>query len=308
VTPGGYAARRAARRHAARARLRGWVSRPASDAQRRRDPWAERDGGLAAQGGSILGAAALHAAIVIVGAWVGPSSEPPLRDAATRIEIREPPPPPPAVVAPPPAPPPSPPVAPVTPQSPPPPVVKAPPRPPPRRETPPPEPVEEPRRPPPRVVGLNLGSTQPGGSGPVFATGNDLGGETGERAADPETVVPGATGPIASTPPASPNQTASRLPVAGSKIVPPKRRRPARLVYPPTLQAQGVEADVTVIVNVEPSGRAASVKIAKGTDYPELDEAARKAALDEEFEPATRDGVPMPYTLSFTYRFRLEDK
>ena len=30
--------------------------------------------------------------------------------------------------------------------------------------------------------------------------------------------------------------------------------------------------------------------------------------MEEEFEPATKDGVPMAYSVSFTYRFRLEDE
>ena len=30
--------------------------------------------------------------------------------------------------------------------------------------------------------------------------------------------------------------------------------------------------------------------------------------MTEEYEPATRDGVPIPSSLSFTYRFRLEDE
>ena len=49
------------------------------------------------------------------------------------------------------------------------------------------------------------------------------------------------------------------------------------------------------------------MKILKSSGHPELDEAARKAALAESFEPASRDGVAIPYTLSYTYRFRLDD-
>jgi hypothetical protein len=39
-----------------------------------------------------------------------------------------------------------------------------------------------------------------------------------------------------------------------------------------------------------------------------MNEAARIAALAEEYDPATRDGVPIPYAIPFKYRFRLEDQ
>jgi hypothetical protein len=42
--------------------------------------------------------------------------------------------------------------------------------------------------------------------------------------------------------------------------------------------------------------------------HDDFNEAARQAALVEAFEPATRDGVPIPYSVTFTYRFRLEDE
>jgi protein TonB len=87
----------------------------------------------------------------------------------------------------------------------------------------------------------------------------------------------------------------------------PKRRAPSKPPYPETLKAQGVEADVPVLVTLDDGGRVTAVKILKSSAYPEFDEAARRAALAEQFEPATRDGAPIPYTLSFTYRFRLED-
>jgi protein TonB len=62
-----------------------------------------------------------------------------------------------------------------------------------------------------------------------------------------------------------------------------------------------------VMVSIDATGKVTTVKVLKSSGYPELDEAARVAALSEEFEPATRDGAAIPYTLSYTYRFRLED-
>jgi TonB family protein len=92
------------------------------------------------------------------------------------------------------------------------------------------------------------------------------------------------------------------------KIAAPKRKRAKEPPYPPTLRSQGVEADVMVMVSLDATGKVLSVKIIKGSQYPEFDEAAKTAALAEEFAPAMRDDVPIPYTLSYTYRFRLEDE
>jgi TonB family protein len=49
------------------------------------------------------------------------------------------------------------------------------------------------------------------------------------------------------------------------------------------------------------------VKILKESPYPEFNEAAKKAAMADEFEPATRNGVPTPTTLKYNVSFRLVD-
>ena len=162
-----------------------------------------------------------------------------------------------------------------------------------------------------RVVGLSLESTNGTGDGPSFAVGNTRMGETDKKAVAPEAVPPPSVeAPPVAAPsgPAASNQVASRIPVAGVKYTLPKRRNPKKPPYPATLKTQGIEADVTVLVNISAEGRVTAVKLIKEAPYPEFNQAARQAALDEQFEPAARDGVPIPYTLSFTYRFRLEDE
>ena len=175
--------------------------------------------------------------------------------------------------------------------------------PPPRTETPP----EAADRPPPRrVVGLALENTVEGEGGPRFGTGNSRAGQTARTAEDPDRVPPdGQPGGTAREP--SPNKRATRIPTAGGKVILPKRKRPVVPAYPPALKAQGIEANVPVMVSIDTSGRVTEVKILKPSPYPELDEAARQAALSEQFEPATRDGTAIPYTLSYTYRFRIEE-
>jgi protein TonB len=254
-------------------------------------------------GSSLLSSVLFHGAIV--GAALAAASEPAPRHKPTAmiVEVREPPPPPPP---PPPAPE----------------IAKAEPTPePPKPELPKPEPKakpeapeppkEEPKEPPPpppqRIVGLSFESTTEGGDGPAFAVGNTRQGETAQKAVDPSRVpAHGTAPPTATPPPVSRNQVASRVPTAGVKYVLPKRKRPSEPPYPEILKAQGIEADVTVLVKLGPDGAVLAVTIVKGSGYPELDQAARTAAQGEAFEPATRDGVAVPYTLSFTYRFRLE--
>jgi protein TonB len=107
------------------------------------------------------------------------------------------------------------------------------------------------------------------------------------------------------------NAVASRIPTAGMVYVPPRHKgKPKEPPYPETLKAQGIEADVTVMVSINAQGKITSVKVIKPAAYPEFDESARKTALEEDgqWEQATRDGTPMPYTWSYTYHFRLETK
>jgi protein TonB len=253
-----------------------------------------------------------HVAIVAIGLAVGDRDEK-VKEPLARIEVRErPPEPPPLPPEPAPEPPPPGPTA-IAPE---PPNPKAEPRP---RPTPPPvapvspEPPPEPgKKPPPRVVGISMDSTTQGGDGPGFAVGNTGRGETDSRAVDPKKVVPGATGPATDEPTApapTPNAAATRIPGAGGKVTMPKRKKTVKPRYPETLQSQGIEADVAVIVSIDATGKVTNVKVAKSSGYPEFDEAARLTALeDESFEPAVRDSQAIPYTLSFTYRFRLEDK
>ena len=212
-----------------------------------------------------------------------------------KIEMRARPPEPPPPKEPPPPPPEKPASAPK--------VTKAP---------PPPLPVPPPATPKPvRIVGLSLESTTEGGSGPSFAVGNTRQGETAEHAVAPKDIGPppeNTAAPTNSTGSGKGNQVASRIPVAGVKYEQPKRRHPKEPNYPATLKSQGIEGDVPVLVSIDTTGKVASVKILKPSPYPEFNEAARAAALAEDYDPATRDGVPMPMTISFTYRFRLEDQ
>jgi protein TonB len=292
--------KRSQRRHA-RGRMAALTLVPLTAEQRALDPLPPMQGRRGAPGrvastlALLIGAALVHVAVIAVGFLIGGAEGE--RRAPVRQEVKievhekkvEPPPPP---VEPPPEP--------ERPMRTPPKVVK--------EEPPPPKPPEPSKRPPPRVVGLSLESTVEGGGGPSFAVGNTRAGETAERARAPEEVPSVAPPPVIEEAPKGTNKAASRIPTAGVTYEQPRRKTPVKPPYPETLKSQGLEADVTVMVNLDATGKVISVKIIRESPYPEFNEVARTTALSEQFEPATRDGVPIPFSTSFTYRFRLEEE
>jgi protein TonB len=320
-------------RHIAKAALDSRVVRPVTEAQRtRRALGAEPRGRsrILVGVGYLLGAAGLHAAIVAGLVVGGPAEERPPRiieRVVEKVTVR--------VVDPP---------APVAPPAPAPPVREAPMEVAPattaveaaeveppvkkrprrqversRREEPPAdwvdlpsEPVPEANRPRRRVVGLSFESTVTGGSGASFAVGNTRMGITASRAEDPrdvEKLRPAGRealvdpGPRASS---GANRVATRLPAAGATYTKPKRISKTELEYPGVLKAQGIEGNVVVLIRITTEGGVSKVKVIKSSGYREFDEAARRAAERERFEPATRDGEAVAYNLKYTYRFRIK--
>jgi protein TonB len=171
------------------------------------------------------------------------------------------------------------------------------------------QPKEPPKAQPARVVGLSFESTvgEGEGAGLAFGVGNTRMGETAKTAAPPKE-VPKETvnkGPTTVKPVA--NAVATRIPVAGVVFAQAKRKKEVKPEFPPTLKTQGIEGDVPVIVWIDENGKVTSVKILKESPYPEFNEAAKKAAMADEFEPATRNGVPTATTLKYNVSFRLVD-
>ena len=185
-------------------------------------------------------------------------------------------------------------------------VVKAPPAP--KIEEPPPEPD---KKPPPRIVGLSFESTvgEGDGEGPAFAVGNTRMGETDTVAKSKDEVPKERPAPVDGTEkPTIGNQAATRIPSKGVTFTEAKYRgQQVKPPYPQTLKAQGVESDVEVLVFIDAQGKVTMVKLLRESPYPEFNEAAKKAALDQEWEPATRNGEPMASTKKYSYRFRLTD-
>jgi len=139
--------------------------------------------------------------------------------------------------------------------------------------------------------------------------GNTRLGETEKIAFKKEDVPKERPAPVHGTEkPTTVNQVATRIPSKGVTFTEAKYRgKPVKPDFPATLKAQGIESDVEVLVFIDATGKVTSVKILHESPYPEFNEAAKKAALATEWEPATRNGEPMPSTKKYSYRFRLTD-
>jgi TonB family protein len=276
-------------RKAARARILAHARAAPSAEQLRYDPLAHRR--ARARFWPLVGSLLVHGAVVAMGVLSGSTGEHrPERIVQTvRIQRLQEPPPRPLPLPEAPAP---------ERAAPPPPTERA--RPLPRKAK---TPDNTPPAAPPRVVGLSLESTVEGGGGPGFAVGNTRLGQTAQQAIDAREVAQARPDELA----VKSNAAATRIPGAGVNYALPKRKQERKPAYPEVLKSQGIEADVTVMLSLDATGKVSRVKIVTPSPYPEFNEAARTAALSEQFEPATRDGVAIPYTLSFTYRFRLED-
>jgi protein TonB len=178
-------------------------------------------------------------------------------------------------------------------------------QPPPKNDQPPPK-NETPAR---RIVGLNLESTTEGGGGPSFGVGNTRMGETEKTAQNPNDVAP--TSKTIGTPEGAGtgenvNQTATRIPTAKAKLVAASQKGgQVEAEYPEALRAKGVEADVVVRVNIDEKGKVVDVTVVAPCPYPELNDAAKAAAMKQEWNPATRDGAAVPTKQTYTFRFRI---
>ena len=177
----------------------------------------------------------------------------------------------------------------------------------PANEPPPPDNAPANNGEPIPLIGLSLESTV-SGTGPAFATGTSQMGATrpGQVAGTaPRGTSAAASGQAGSAP--TGQREASAIPTRDVKLEKPRRLQQRQPPYPATLRAQGIEGSVLVSVNITVSGAVEQATVLRGSGHAEFDSAALNAARTERFAPAMRDGKPVPYTLSYTYHFRIED-
>lgn len=96
---------------------------------------------------------------------------------------------------------------------------------------------------------------------------------------------------------------------AGRDIVPASpdnkaRNRPP--IYPDEAARLGQQGDVLIVVHVGPSGLPSGVAVERSSGYGLLDRAAENAVMKWTFQPATKDGLPVPFDfrMNFTFAFQ----
>lgn len=109
----------------------------------------------------------------------------------------------------------------------------------------------------------------------------------------------------------APDSGAGRLPEASAAAGPaaqplPLSGRTPGPRYPPAALRRRESGTVLVRVDVDTSGRAARVALEQRSGSRDLDRAALEAVRDWRFQPAQRDGQPVPGSLVIPIDFRLE--
>lgn len=93
-------------------------------------------------------------------------------------------------------------------------------------------------------------------------------------------------------------QPEARKPV----VKPPKALNRVQGTYPEAHRDLGRVVRVELLLTVSAEGEVTKAEVRKG-DLPAFDEEARRTVLRLRFEPATRDGVPIPYQVAWTVVF-----
>lgn len=89
-------------------------------------------------------------------------------------------------------------------------------------------------------------------------------------------------------------------------VVPPKLVHFESAPYPAEAQKEGAQGDVVLKLTIDIAGKVTSAEVAEAAGHG-FDEAARAAALKFVFEPATRDGKPVPAKILYKYSFTLKE-
>lgn len=90
-------------------------------------------------------------------------------------------------------------------------------------------------------------------------------------------------------------------------LIPPVLTRFVKADYPAAELAQGVEGVVIMDLQIDTLGQVCKVDIINGIN-PNLDSAAKNAALRFQFQPARIDSMPIAVVLQYAYRFSIEEQ
>ena len=122
--------------------------------------------------------------------------------------------------------------------------------------------------------------------------------------------------PEAMETPASPAETAaephqppapsSAAPRQAKLTAPPRPRTSIRPDYPKGARQRGEQGEVVLEISVSADGTVGGVSVVSSSGFPELDEAAVRAARRARFTPAKADGRPVASTARLTLSFQLK--
>jgi TonB family protein len=131
----------------------------------------------------------------------------------------------------------------------------------------------------------------------VLAGSVTLGVPRVARAQDDASVPRGNSGAVIKPPPEQP-------PPPKAVIKDPVLLDFVDATYPPDAVKEGLEATVILKITIDREGKVTNVEIPQPVGHG-FDEAAQEAALKFRFQPATRDGKPIPAKVLYPYKFTL---
>ncbi len=109
------------------------------------------------------------------------------------------------------------------------------------------------------------------------------------------------------TPPAAP---ALRAAASKAVLVPPRAIPTSVMknwpVYPQEARRAHREGVVLLSVKISAQGASLDIKVARSSNFPDLDAAAMAAVRNWQFTPATRDGIPTEITVTLPVNFSLK--
>ncbi|NOY92243.1 MAG: TonB-dependent receptor [Deltaproteobacteria bacterium] len=92
---------------------------------------------------------------------------------------------------------------------------------------------------------------------------------------------------------------------AAAVLVPPRLVDFVQAAYPSAAEEQGLEATVVLELTIAADGVVTNARVSTAAGHG-FDEAALEAARRFRFEPATRDGTPIPVIIGYRYHFELQ--
>jgi periplasmic protein TonB len=152
----------------------------------------------------------------------------------------------------------------------------------------------------PLVTGLPLEAAQLADDGMPVRVGNTF--APGQDADVEANAITGFTGGGAGGEGVIGSQFAGSSRHAQGWTQPPRPRRTREPRYPRAARRDGVVGRVVVEVLVGVDGQVERTRVVSAV-HPDLDEAARRAALRSTFEPATRGGTAVPAWTRLSFRF-----